>query len=224
MARPYFLGTIPAFAVSVLVVSQLGGCLSEEDSSAIGGNNDPGSPGNAAPQISGTPTSALNFGNSYSFTPNASDPDGDALAFSITNSPLWAEFNASSGHISGLPTLGHVGTYSNIEVTVSDGAASATLGPFTITVNAVSNGSVTLNWSLPTENEDGSMLMDLAGFNIYWGTTRGSYPNSVMINNASISTYVVDNLSPGSYDFVATSFNTSGVESAYSNATTKVVP
>jgi hypothetical protein len=98
------------------------------------------------------------------------------------------------------------------------------LGPFSITVNAISNGSVTLNWTAPTENEDGTALVDLAGFHIYWGTTPGNYPNSLTINNASISTYVVDNLAPGTYEFVATSFNTSGVESIFSNSTTKVVP
>jgi len=31
-------------------------------------------------------------------------------------------------------------------------------------VNAISLGSVTLNWTPPTENEDGSPLMDLAGY------------------------------------------------------------
>jgi hypothetical protein len=34
---------------------------------------------------------------------------------------------------------------------------------------------------------------------------------------------VIDNLSPGTYEFVATSFNTSGVESSYSAPATKVV-
>lgn len=83
--------------------------------------------------------------------------------------------------------------------------------------------SVTLNWTPPTHNEDGSPLIDLAGFRIYWGTTPGSYPNSVTIGDPSATTYVVDNLSPGTYEFVATAFNTSGVESAYSSPATKVV-
>jgi hypothetical protein len=85
-------------------------------------------------------------------------------------------------------------------------------------------GSVTLNWTAPTENEDGSALTDLAGYKIYWGTTSGSYPNSVTINDKDATTSVVDNLSSGTYEFVATSFNTSGVESRYSAPATKVVP
>ena len=67
-------------------------------------------------------------------------------------------------------------------------------------------------------------MLQFAGYKIYWGTTPGSYPNSVTINNPSISTYVVDNLAPGTYEFVATSFNTALIESAFSNSTTKVVP
>ena len=220
MAKHYFLGATHVFVVSALAMTQLVGCLGGEEPNP----NDPKLPGNSAPQISGTPTSALNFGNAYSFTPNASDPDGDTLTFEVANLPIWAGFSTSNGQISGTPLLGHVGTYSNIAITVSDGAASATLGPFTITVNAVSNGSVTLNWTAPTENEDGTTLVDLAGYKIYWGTTPGSYPNSVTINNASISTYVVGNLSPATYEFVATSFNASGVESVFSNSATKIVP
>ena len=85
-------------------------------------------------------------------------------------------------------------------------------------------GSVTLSWAAPTQNEDGTTLTDLAGYKIYWGTTSGNYPNSVTINDQNATSYVVDNLSSGTYEFVATSFNTSGVESRNSAPATKVVP
>lgn len=83
-------------------------------------------------------------------------------------------------------------------------------------------GSVTLNWTAPTLNDDGSALTDLAGYKIYWGTAPGSYPNSVTINDPDATSYIVDNLAVGTYEFVATSFNTSNIESAYSNPVTKV--
>ena len=81
-----------------------------------------------------------------------------------------------------------------------------------------------VNWTAPTMNEDGTPLTDLAGYTIYWGTSPGNYPNSVTIDNPSVTTYVVDNLAPGTYEFVATSFNSAGVESRYSGAATRVVP
>jgi hypothetical protein len=179
---------------------------------------------NTAPTISGSPPGTVNANNQYSFTPTANDSDGDDLTFTVSGLPVWATFNASNGRISGTPGDGDVGTYSNILITVTDTSdASAALGPFSITVSAVSLGSVTLNWIPPTENDDGTTLMDLDGYRIYWGTTPGNYPNSVTIDNEGLTSYVVDNLAPGTYEFVATSFNVAGVESVYSSPATKVV-
>jgi hypothetical protein len=178
---------------------------------------------NSPPTIGGSPTTDVNVGQNYSFTPTASDPDNDTLSFTESGLPSWASFDDTTGKISGTPDAGDVGVYSNISITVSDGQADDTLGPFTITVQAISLGSVTLSWTAPTQNEDGSELTDLDGYKLRWGTTPGSYPNSVTIDNESVTTYVVDNLSPGNYEFVATSFNTSGVESRYSSPVTKVV-
>jgi hypothetical protein len=81
-----------------------------------------------------------------------------------------------------------------------------------------------LSWIAPTENEDGTPLTDLAGYRIYWGTTPGMYTDSVTLDNPGLTSYVVENLAPGTYEFVATSYDEEGVESAYSNLATKVVP
>jgi len=178
---------------------------------------------NSAPTISGNPAKAVTEGTQYSFTPDAGDPDGDSLSFSIANKPSWAAFDTGSGRLSGTPQAGDVGSYADIVISVSDGQASASLGAFSITVEAIAMGSVTLSWSPPTENTDGTALTDLAGYRIYWGTTSGSYPNSVSIENPGVTTYVVENLVPGTYEFVATSYNTSGVESDYSAPATKTV-
>jgi len=178
---------------------------------------------NSAPTISGNPAKAVTEGTQYSFTPDAGDPDGDSLSFSIANKPSWAAFDTGTGRLSGTPQAGDVGSYADIVISVSDGQASASLGAFSITVEAIAMGSVTLSWSPPTENTDGTALTDLAGYRIYWGTTSGSYPNSVSIDNPGVTTYVVENLVPGTYEFVATSYNTSGVESDYSAPATKTV-
>ncbi|MFI0414119.1 MAG: putative Ig domain-containing protein [Candidatus Thiodiazotropha sp.] len=92
---------------------------------------------NRAPSISGTPVTTIEEGNDYSFTPAASDPDGDALTFSISNRPYWATFNPNSGRLSGTPDSESAGTYGNIVISVSDGSDSASLDGFTITINDV---------------------------------------------------------------------------------------
>lgn len=201
----------------------LAACLSDEDEPQVDGQQAVTANSNSAPIISGAASLELTAGETYSFTPTVSDADDDALSFTISGLPSWASFDSGTGRVSGTPKEGDVGTYTGITITVSDGQAEDTLGPFTITVQAFGLGSVTLSWAAPTQNEDGTALTDLDGYTIYWGTGSGSYPNSVTIDNESVTTYVVDNLSPGSYEFVATSFNTSGVESAYSSPATRVV-
>ncbi|MCB1845735.1 MAG: hypothetical protein KDI09_22380, partial [Halioglobus sp.] len=92
---------------------------------------------NTAPGISGTPASNVVAGNNYSFIPTAADADGDALTFSISNAPSWASFSSVTGALSGTPSVNDVGTYAGIRISVSDGAESASLPVFSITVDAV---------------------------------------------------------------------------------------
>jgi len=181
-------------------------------------------PPNSPPAISGAPATVVTANTFYDFTPLASDADNNPLTFSVAGLPVWATFNPANGRISGTPGDEHVGEHTGIVITVSDGTDSADLGPFSVTVEAVSLGSATLNWQPPSENEDGTPLNDLAGYSIYWGTTPGNYPNSVRIDNPGLTTYVVENLAPGTYEFVATAFNAAGTESRYSNVASKTVP
>lgn len=88
---------------------------------------------NAAPTISGTPTTSLYINTAYSFTPTASDANGDTLTFSITNRPSWATFNTATGELTGIPTV--EGTYGGIVITVTDSkSAGVSLAPFDIVV------------------------------------------------------------------------------------------
>ena len=178
---------------------------------------------NDAPEISGSPYTAILVGDVYSFTPSASDADGDQLTFSIRNQPGWAIFDSITGRLSGSVLPGDEGVYDEIRISVSDGNTSRSLPDFSITVTNSAIGAMTLYWTPPTQNTDGSALTDLAGYNVYYGLSQGSYPNRVRIDNPSISTYMVENLLPNTYYVVATSFNTQGVESSFSNVTVKTV-
>jgi hypothetical protein len=178
---------------------------------------------NTPPSISGTPPTAVTANTLYDFTPVSSDADNNPLTFTVAGLPTWATFDPTDGGISGTPGDAHVGDYNGIVITASDGTDTADLGPFSVSVEAVSLGSATLNWLPPTQNEDGTALVDLAGYKIYWGAP-GNHSNSVTLNNPGLTSYVVDNLAPGTYEFVATAFNAAGMESNYSNATTKTIP
>jgi len=199
-------------------------CLSESGDSEFAGATTPPIGGtNQAPTISGNPLGAVIVGGAYSFTPTASDPDGDRLTFSIANKPNWANFDTDTGALSGTPTLANVGSSSNILISVTDGEASSNLSAFSIEVSQVALGSANLSWTAPLENEDGTALADLAGYKIYYGSSSGSYPNEIRIDNPTVTTYLVDNLSPNTYYFVATAFNSADVESRFSGEAMKVV-
>ena len=92
---------------------------------------------NRAPTISGTPATSATVGTAYSFQPSANDADGNTLGYTITNRPSWAAFNTSTGRLSGTPTA--TGTFSNIQIRVSDGRVTTALPAFSITVSNSSN-------------------------------------------------------------------------------------
>ena len=80
-----------------------------------------------------------------------------------------------------------------------------------------------LTWTPPAQYTDGTPLTDLAGYKVYWGTTPGSYTNSVTLSNPGLSSYVVDQLTPATWYFALTAVNTAGVESDLSNQASKRV-
>jgi len=112
----------------------------------------------AAPKISGTPTTAVATGTYYYFKPAASDADGDTLTFSIQNKPSWLAFSTTTGKLSNTATKASVGTYSNIVIKVSDGALTAALPAFSITVSGsgTTNQPPTISGTPPTSVKAGS--------------------------------------------------------------------
>jgi hypothetical protein len=219
----------PGLVLIALSAAALSGCGGGDDEStpASGTAQPPAPPpsggSNHAPTISGSAPGAVNASSAYNFLPTAADADGDALAFSIDNKPQWATFNTSTGRLSGTPAAADVGTYSNISISVSDGHESTALGPFAIAVTAISNGRATLSWTAPTENTDGSALSNLTGYRIRYGTSAGALTQTIVINNASVTTYVVEDLAPATWYFAVTAVNSTGSESAYSNVADKSI-
>jgi hypothetical protein len=180
--------------------------------------------GDHAPQIFGAAATSASVGQSYSFQPSATDADGDVLTFSISGAPSWVKLNSATGLITGTPTSADVGVDAGIVLQVSDGKATVSLAPFTITVAAAStggggstgSGSVDLAWLPPTENTDGSVLVNLNGYKIYYGHSSKEYTATITISNPGLTSYVIDSLPPGTYFFSVTATTSSGVQSGYS--------
>jgi hypothetical protein len=159
---------------------------------------------------------SINVGAAYTFRPTVTNPNGDTLTFSIQNKPAWATFNTASGTPTGTPGAADAGTYANIVISVSDGQTSASLPAFTLTVQQISNGTVTLDWTPPTENTDGTVLSNLKGYRVHYGTSANNLTQSVELANAGLTSYVVSNLSSGTWYFGMSAYSTTGAESSLS--------
>jgi hypothetical protein len=94
-------------------------------------------------------------------------------------------------------------------------AQSASAGGATPAASSIAS-TVTINWTPPTENVDGTTLTNLAGYNIHYGTASHRYTQTISITNPGIATYVVESLTPGTYYFAVAAVNSTGAESPLS--------
>lgn len=85
-------------------------------------------------------------------------------------------------------------------------------------------GSVTLGWTPPTENTDGTALVNLAGHRILYGTSASDLSRTITIPGAGVSSYVIEGLAPATWYFGVRAYTASGAESANSNVASKAIP
>lgn len=173
---------------------------------------------NNAPSIAGAAQTTVSTGQAYQFKPTASDADKDKVTFTIANKPAWAAFDATTGVLSGTPAATDVGTFSGIEIAASDGKAATALPAFAITVSStVTTRSVSVAWTPPTQNDDGSTLTDLSGYKIHYGTSSKDYTQTVDVKNAGMTRYQLDSMPSGKIYIAMTAVNTAGAESDFSS-------
>lgn len=178
---------------------------------------------NRAPTISGTPTTSVVAGASYSFTPASGDADGDTLTFSVSNAPAWLSLSTTTGKLTG---TAQAGSWSNIIITVTDGKLSTALPAFSITVTAApapATGTATLSWAAPSQNTDGSALTDLAGYWVFHGVSASDLSEKIRVSGASTTTYSFTQLAAGAHYFAVSAYNSAGEESAMSAVGSKTI-
>lgn len=148
VTRPSALSIVSARIVPVVLASlSLAACFGDGSSPTATGSQSTqvpvassgATPANSAPVVGGVPAAAIPAGFPYVFKPTVSDPDGDALSFSISGLPTWAEFNGATGELRGTPTIADLGESGGIVITASDGKASTSFGPFRVMVNRPAN-------------------------------------------------------------------------------------
>jgi hypothetical protein len=140
---------------SVVLAAALSGCFDESSSTAPAGFTADGVPLGApaehhALSISGVPATKVKVGTAYQFRPTATAGTGMALNFAVRNQPAWAQFDPTTGMLSGHPRPADVGIYAKISIAVSDGATSTALAPFSISVEPASDASLIISGSPAT--------------------------------------------------------------------------
>jgi hypothetical protein len=219
-------GGLLAVLASTIAISACGGGGGGGDAAASAATASsvpvigPGVPGNSAPTIKATVIDKAHVGSAYVFAPEAGDADGDPLAFSIQNKPAWAEFNTTTGALSGTPAAQHIGSYKDVTISVSDGKTQAALPPFAVTVAPPSAGAhrgVELAWTVPTTTMEGETLSDLTGFRVLYGTSEAELTQTINLDSSGWNTYAVQGLAPGTYYFAVRAVTAAGVESDLSN-------
>lgn len=178
---------------------------------------------NLPPLISGTPATSVQSSAAWSFTPSASDPEGNPLTFSVMGAPAWASLNASTGRLSGTPGPNDVGSTEGIVITVSDGTGYASLPAFTLVVQPNTSGTALVSWLPPTQRTDGSPLSNLVGYRLYYGTRADALTQTISLANGGLSSHMVEGLSTGTWYFAVVACDSSGQDSALSNIAAKTV-
>ena len=168
---------------------------------------------------------SVTVGQTFTLTPNVTGGSGKTLTFTVANAAPWMTFNAGTGVLTGTPSAADVGTYANIVISVSDGQESASAAPFTIQVvaAAAASGTADVSWTPPTTNTDGSTLTNLAGYNIYYGTSPNALSQQVQVSNVGVTNYVISGLTTGTWYFAVTAYTSTGTESSLSNVASKTI-
>ena len=82
--------------------------------------------------------------------------------------------------------------------------------------SVVEGATVALAWDPPTNSADGTLLTDLTGYKVYYGTASRVYPTVIDVGSATTAN--VTNLPAGvTYFFAATCYDTASNESGFSD-------
>jgi len=84
--------------------------------------------------------------------------------------------------------------------------------------------SVTLSWTAPTTNEDGTPLTDLGGYRLYYGTVSGAYSTVLDVGNVLTYQWILGDQEGKTLYFNATAYDLSGNQSIYNGEVTLTFP
>jgi hypothetical protein len=218
--KKWLVTTVFAWLVLGLTACSGGGNEGDQASEGSIGVNPGGGSNNSMPTLTITgPADNSQFSSNQTVTlqANASDDeDGD-----ISSNIQWSsDLDGDLGVGRNLEVTLTAGTHT-ITAYVEDSGNLAAESSISLIVDAP-EGVATVMWTPPQENTDNTSLTDLAGFKIYYGTDANQLNQTIVIDDATITSWVIDNLSANTtYFFAVTAYNEQGIESEPSALATK---
>lgn len=132
-----------------------------------------------------------------------------------TNPPSNSSSSSSSSSVSSNSSSSVAVSSSSSSSAQSSSSVSSSSGSSS---SAGSNigGNVTLDWYIPTERENGDYLEldEIGGYEIKYKKTTDSKFTTVQINDGSVDSYNLGNLS-GTYEFYISAYDTNGIFSEF---------
>ncbi len=214
------VSTLFAFALLGLTACSGGSNDGEQATDTTTGVNPGNGNTNSAPSLSITsPSNNASFSSNQTITLTAAasdNEDGD-----ISGNIVWSsDLDGDLGTGASLNVSLTVGVHT-ITALVEDSGNLTDEESISLVIE-VAEGVATVMWTAPMENTDNSVLTNLAGFKIYFGTDANNLDQSIDINDATLSSWIIENLSVDTtYYFAVTAINDQGIESDYSDVASK---
>ncbi len=84
-------------------------------------------------------------------------------------------------------------------------------------------GTASLSWTPVTQNTNGTLATDLAGYEIHYGTSPTALDNTLIEADPAQTSYAVTNLPPGTWYFAVAAYATDGTTGVLSNIASKTI-
>ena len=155
--------------------------------------------------------------------PTATDPEADAISFTIANKPAWASFDPSTGTLEGQPSIADIGSYPNITISATDGLLRGLAER--VQDRRGEHGAGLDRAQLGPADGAGRRLAadEPRRLQRLLGHRARPLPESRGDPESGVATHVIDELPPGTYYLVATAYDAHGIESDFSNVATHTI-
>jgi hypothetical protein len=84
-------------------------------------------------------------------------------------------------------------------------------------------GTASLSWTPVTQNTDGTPATELAGYQIHYGTSPAALDSNIVEADATQTSYVVTDLTPGTWYFAVAAYASDGTTGVMSNVAAKTI-